>query len=37
MKELVECICWDNHNLGNGNLKMDGFTNGPVYPALMDA
>lgn len=37
MKELVERIRRDGKNLGNGILKVDGFINHQVDPALMDA
>ena len=37
MLELVERIRRDGKNLGNGILKVDGFINHQVDPALMDA
>ncbi|MGB8214347.1 MAG: xanthine phosphoribosyltransferase [Anaerolineales bacterium] len=37
MEELLERIRRDGRNLGNGNLKVDGFINHQVDPALMDA
>ena len=37
MKELVERIRREGRNLGNGILKVDGFINHQVDPALMDA
>ena len=37
MLELVERIKHDGRNLGNGILKVDGFINHQVDPALMDA
>ena len=37
MKELIERIRRDGKNLGNGILKVDGFINHQVDPALMDA
>ena len=37
MKELIERIRRDGRNLGNGILKVDGFINHQVDPALMDA
>jgi xanthine phosphoribosyltransferase len=37
MKELKERIRRDGRNLGNGILKVDGFINHQVDPALMDA
>ncbi len=37
MKELVERIRREGRNLGNGILKVDGFVNHQVDPALMDA
>ena len=37
MKELIERIRQDGRNLGNGILKVDGFINHQVDPALMDA
>ncbi len=36
MKELKERILRDGKNLGNGILKVDGFINHQVDPALMD-
>ncbi len=36
MKELKERIRQDGKNLGNGILKVDGFINHQVDPALMD-
>ncbi len=36
MKELEERILRDGHNLGDGILKVDGFINHQVDPALMD-
>lgn len=37
MNELLERIRRDGRNLGNGILKVDGFINHQVDPALMDA
>ena len=37
MKELIERIRRDGRNLGGGILKVDGFINHQVDPALMDA
>jgi xanthine phosphoribosyltransferase len=37
VKELVERIRREGRNLGNGILKVDGFINHQVDPALMDA
>jgi len=37
MEELIERIRRDGRNLGNGILKVDGFINHQVDPALMDA
>ncbi len=37
MKELKERILKEGKNLGNGILKVDGFVNHQVDPALMDA
>jgi xanthine phosphoribosyltransferase len=37
MKELFERIRQDGKNLGNGILKVDGFINHQVDPALMEA
>ncbi|MCZ7552400.1 MAG: xanthine phosphoribosyltransferase [Anaerolineae bacterium UTCFX2] len=37
MKELKERILQEGKNLGNGILKVDGFINHQVDPALMDA
>lgn len=37
MKELVERIRNEGRNLGRGILKVDGFVNHQVDPALMDA
>ncbi len=37
MKELLERIRRDGKNLGNGILKVDGFINHQVDPAMMDA
>ncbi len=37
MKELKERIRLDGRNLGNGILKVDGFINHQVDPALMEA
>ena len=37
MLELIERIRRDGRNLGNGILKVDGFINHQVDPALMDA
>ena len=37
MKELIERIRLDGRNLGNGILKVDGFINHQVDPALMQA
>ncbi len=37
MNELLERIRRDGRNLGNGILKVDGFVNHQVDPALMDA
>ena len=37
MKELIERIRREGRNLGNGILKVDGFINHQVDPALMDA
>ena len=37
MLELIERIRRDGKNLGNGILKVDGFINHQVDPALMDA
>ena len=37
MEELKERILRDGKNLGNGILKVDGFINHQVDPALMDA
>jgi xanthine phosphoribosyltransferase len=37
VKELVERIRREGKNLGNGILKVDGFINHQVDPALMDA
>jgi len=37
VKELIERIRQDGRNLGNGILKVDGFINHQVDPALMDA
>jgi xanthine phosphoribosyltransferase len=37
MLELIERIHRDGKNLGNGILKVDGFINHQVDPALMDA
>jgi xanthine phosphoribosyltransferase len=37
VKELIERIRRDGKNLGNGILKVDGFINHQVDPALMDA
>ncbi len=37
MKELIERIRQDGKNLGNGILKVDGFINHQVDPALMEA
>jgi xanthine phosphoribosyltransferase len=37
MQELVERIRRDGKNLGNGILKVDGFINHQVDPALMEA
>ena len=37
MIELIERIRRDGRNLGNGILKVDGFINHQVDPALMDA
>ncbi|GAB4504949.1 MAG: xanthine phosphoribosyltransferase [Anaerolineales bacterium] len=37
MKELKERILKEGKNLGNGILKVDGFINHQVDPALMDA
>ena len=36
MKELLERIRRDGKNPGNGILKVDGFINHQVDPALMD-
>ena len=36
MKELIDRIRRDGRNLGNGILKVDGFINHQVDPALMD-
>jgi xanthine phosphoribosyltransferase len=37
MDELIQRILRDGRNLGNGILKVDGFINHQVDPALMDA
>jgi xanthine phosphoribosyltransferase len=37
MNELIERIHRDGRNLGNGILKVDGFINHQVDPALMEA
>jgi xanthine phosphoribosyltransferase len=37
MEELIERIRREGRNLGNGILKVDGFINHQVDPALMDA
>ena len=37
MKELQQRITQEGRNLGNGILKVDGFVNHQVDPALMDA
>jgi xanthine phosphoribosyltransferase len=37
VNELIERIRRDGRNLGNGILKVDGFINHQVDPALMDA
>jgi xanthine phosphoribosyltransferase len=37
LNELHERICRDGRNLGNGILKVDGFINHQVDPALMEA
>ena len=37
MQDLIERIRRDGKNLGNGILKVDGFINHQVDPALMDA
>jgi len=37
MKELKDRILQEGKNLGNGILKVDGFVNHQVDPALMDA
>ncbi len=37
MRELIDRIRRDGMNLGNGILKVDGFINHQVDPALMDA
>lgn len=37
MKQLVDRIVREGKNLGNGILKVDGFINHQVDPALMDA
>jgi xanthine phosphoribosyltransferase len=37
VKELIERIRREGRNLGNGILKVDGFINHQVDPALMDA
>jgi xanthine phosphoribosyltransferase len=37
VQELIERIRRDGKNLGNGILKVDGFINHQVDPALMDA
>ena len=37
MRELIERIRRDGKHLGNGILKVDGFINHQVDPALMDA
>lgn len=37
MKELIERIRRDGRNLGNGILKVDGFVNHQVDPALMQS
>jgi xanthine phosphoribosyltransferase len=37
LNELIERIRQDGRNLGNGILKVDGFINHQVDPALMDA
>jgi xanthine phosphoribosyltransferase len=37
VKELIERIRRDGKNLGNGILKVDGFINHQVDPALMDS
>src|SRR5512135_192761 len=37
MNELIERIRRDGKNLGNGILKVDGFINHQVDPALMEA
>ena len=37
MNELIDRIRRDGRNLGNGILKVDGFINHQVDPALMDA
>jgi xanthine phosphoribosyltransferase len=37
LNELIERIRRDGRNLGNGILKVDGFINHQVDPALMDA
>lgn len=37
MQALKDRIRTDGHNLGNGILKVDGFINHQVDPALMDA
>ena len=37
MHVLKDRIQSDGHNLGNGILKVDGFTNHQVDPALMDS
>ncbi|MCL4259765.1 MAG: xanthine phosphoribosyltransferase, partial [Anaerolineales bacterium] len=37
MKELEQRILRDGRNLGGGILKVDGFINHQVDPALMDA
>ena len=37
MQQLIERIHRDGRNLGNGILKVDGFINHQVDPALMDA
>ena len=37
MEELIERIRRDGRNLGNGILKVDGFINHQVDPALMEA
>ena len=37
MKQLIDRISREGRNLGNGILKVDGFINHQVDPALMDA